>query len=136
MRGEILIILAQFVWALSAYFVKRLTQEINPFFVTSLIALIGTIFILPLFFYFLKDVKSLSSEKLIFAILAGIFWIAIGEILFTLGLKKTSLSVASLLSLTFPLFAILIGIIFLGEKITLKFILGAILMVIAYFILV
>jgi len=135
MRGEIFIILAQISFALSAFFIKKLIQQLNPIFATSLISLIGTLCILPLFLYFSKEIKNLSSQMLIFAILAGIFLILFGETLYNLGLKNTSLSVASLLSLTFPFFATLLGVIFLGEKITLKFLLAAFLMIISYLLL-
>jgi len=136
MRGELLIILAQVAWAFSVLFIKKLTQDINPVLVTLVIALIGVIFILPILFYYLEDIRLFSSQKIIWAILAGILWIAVGEILYISGLKKIPISRASLLSMTFPLFVTLIGVIFLGEKISLKFIIAAFLMAIAYILLV
>jgi drug/metabolite transporter (DMT)-like permease len=136
MRGEILIILAQIAYAGSILFVKKLTKDINPILVTCIIALIGTIFVLPILFYFWKDIKFFVGKKLIWAILAGVLWISIGEIFYILGVSKIPISKASLLALFFPFFTTLFGIIFLGEKITLKFIIAAILMTIAYILLV
>jgi drug/metabolite transporter (DMT)-like permease len=136
MRGEILIILAQIAYTGSILFVKKLTQEINPILVTCIIALIGTISVLPFLFYFLRDLRLLTGKKIIWAILAGILWITVGEILYILGVSKISISKASLLALFFPLFTTLLGIIFLGEKITLKFLIAAILMLIGYILLI
>jgi drug/metabolite transporter (DMT)-like permease len=136
MRGEILIILAQISWAISTFLVKKLTGEINPVLITIIIALSGTIFTLPLLFYFSKDLKAFIGKNLIFAILAGVLWIAVGEILYVLGLSKIPISRASLLTLTFPLFVTLLGVIFLGEKISLRFILASLLIAIGYIILV
>jgi drug/metabolite transporter (DMT)-like permease len=113
-----------------------LIGEINPVLITIIIALTGAIFTLPLLFYFSKDLKAFTGKNLIFAILAGVFWIAVGEILYVLGLSKIPISTASLLTLTFPLFVTLLGIIFLGEKISLRFILASFLITIGYIILV
>jgi drug/metabolite transporter (DMT)-like permease len=116
MRGEILIIWAQISWAISILFVKKLTGQINPVVITVIIALSGTIFVLPLLFHFSKDLKAFTGKNLTFAIIAGILWITVGEILYVSGLSKIPVSRASLLTLTFPLFVTLLGVIFLGEK--------------------
>lgn len=136
MRGEILIILAQVAYAGGILFIKKLTREINPILVTCIIALIGTMTILPILFYFFNDLRLLTGKKLIWAILAGILWTTIGGILYILGVAKIPISKASLLALFFPLFTTLLGVIFLGEKITLKFVIAAILMVISYILLI
>jgi len=136
MKGEIFIILAQLVWAISSLFVKKLLQDTNPLLVTSLIAFLGTIFVFPFLIYFWNELKIFTPQKLIWAILAGLFWIALGEIFYSLGLRKVPISRASLLALSFPFFTTLLGVIFLSEKITLRFILGTIFMVIGYIILV
>lgn len=136
MRGEFLIILAQIAWAFNSLFVKKLAQDFHPILITLISALAGTIFLLPFLFFFLKDLTSFPLQKFLLAILAGIFWIPVGEILFIFGLSQIPVSKGSLLSLTFPIFVTILGIIFLGEKITQKFVLAAILMVIGYLILV
>jgi drug/metabolite transporter (DMT)-like permease len=136
MRGEILIILAQISWAISTFLVKKLTLQVNPMLIVAVISLSGAIFILPLLFYFSKDLRMISGKNLVFLIFAGILWIVVGEILYVLGLNKIPISRASLLALTFPFFVTLLGVIFLQEKITLKFIIASVLMVIGYIILV
>lgn len=136
MKGELLILLAQVSWAVSTLFMKKFVQNTNPFLATSLIVLIGAILISPIFVYFSKEIKSFSYQKMALAILIAILWIPIGEILYNFGLSKISLSKASLLALTFPFFATLLGIIFLGEKIDLKFIFASILMLASYILLI
>jgi drug/metabolite transporter (DMT)-like permease len=115
---------------------KKLADETNPILLTSIIILIGALMMLPALIYFSKDIKLFTRQKLIWAILASIFWIVIGEVLYLSGLSKITLSRTALLGLTFPLFAISLAIIFLGETITLKFIIAAVLMIVAYIILV
>jgi len=136
MKGELLILLSQVAWAVSGLFMKKFVQNTNPFLATSLIVLIGAILLSPILVYFSKEVKSFSSQKIILSILIAIFWIILGEILYLSGLNKISLSKASLLALTFPFYATLLGMIFLGEKIDLKFIFASLLMIAGYIFLV
>lgn len=111
-------------------------MTVNPLFLTAAMALIGVIFLIPILVYFWPQIKLFDNQKLIWLILAGLLWIALGEILFVVGLSKATLVNASLLALTFPLFAILIGAIFLKEVIGVKFIIASVLMVAGYLLLV
>jgi len=119
-----------------SFFVKKLASVADPLLTTAIIAISGTIFLLPFLFYFSKDLKVFIGKNLLFAIFAGILWITIGNVLWVFGVKKIPISIASLLALFYPLFVILLGVIFLQEKITLKFLIASILMIIGYIILV
>ncbi len=136
MLGELLIIGGQFAFAAGIIFTKKLSADTNPFLVAAIVALIGALSMTPILFYFSKDLLSFSKEKIVLAVLAGIFWIAIGEALYTYGLSMTTISTASLLALSFPLFAITLGIIFFGDPINIKFIIAALLMISGYVLLV
>jgi drug/metabolite transporter (DMT)-like permease len=54
-----------------------------------------------------------------------------GQILFTAGYKDTSIQLGTLLSLTTPVAAVVNGWLFLSEPITLRFVLGAIMILCA-----
>ena len=136
MLGELLILGGQLAFAIGVIFTKKLSADTNPFLVAAIVALIGALSMTPILFYFSKDLFSFSKDKIILAILAGIFWIGIGEALYTYGLSMTTISTASLLALSFPLFAITLGIIFFGDPINVKFIIAALLMISGYILLV
>lgn len=136
MTGELLIIAAQLVFAVGYLFVKKLTVDANPLFVAALVTLIGALVLLPLLFYFSKELRLLTSQKFLWAVLAGIFWIAAGELLLLGGISKAPLSHAGVLMLTFPVFTTSLAVIFLGEAITFKFLFASFLMAAGYIILI
>ena len=136
MIGELLIIGAQIAFAVGILFTKKLTGDTSPLLVAALTAVIGSLVLVPLLFYFSNDLKVFTQQKWLWAVLAGVFWISIGEILYVSGLARTTLSNASLLALTFPLFAVTLAVIFLGETITFKFIIASLLMIGGYVLLV
>lgn len=136
MRGEFFIIGAQVVWAISALLSKKLSAQIHPALVTFLFAAIGTLSLLPFFIYFSKDIALLSRQQWIWIVAGGVLWIALGEVLYIYGVSKISLLHAGLLALTYPLFITILGVIFLGEVITLKFLIASALFVAGYLVLV
>ena len=136
MIGEVMIILAQVSWAFGALLTKKLAKDINPVVVTGVIAIIGTVCVLPFLIYFSKDLKLFTGAKVWWAIAPGLLWIATGEVMYVFGLSKTSLSHAAVLALAFPLFATTLAIVFLGETLNLKFIVASLFMIVGYVILV
>ena len=136
MIGEALVIGAQIAFAVGVLFTKKLLGDSHPLLIAALTAVIGSVLLVPLLFYFSSDLKVFTGQKWLWAILAGVFWIGVGEIMYVSGLARTSLSNASLLALTFPLFAVSLAVIFLGETLTLKFVIASLLMIAGYVLLV
>lgn len=122
--GEVLVILAQVVWAIALLLQKKVVGNVDPLTVTFVSSLAGSLVLTP--FILTKDI-SISRVDLMYLIIAGTLWIAAGEFIYISGLKLTTASRASLLALTFPVFVTVLAIIFLGEQITWKFILASIL---------
>lgn len=135
LQGTLLIVGSQIAWAIGALFLKKLVGATNPLLASALIALAGAIFLLPVLFFFTKDIGFLTREEWLWAALRGVLWISIGGALFAYGMGKVELSHAALLALTYPLFATLLGIFFLGETIDIRFIIASGLFIAGYLVL-
>jgi len=127
MVGEIFIVIANIFYAIGALFLKKLAVDTNPFLITAIVIMVSAIILLPIFLYFSKEAKTFSPQKWTWAILAGLSWFVVAELFYISGLSRATLSNVAILGLTFPLFATLVTVLFLGETITLKFIFAALL---------
>lgn len=130
-----LLILAQFIWAISWLFTKKLINIFSPFLVYVIEAIIIGILVLPFIFYYRHDFIRFSKENILWVIIACTL-AAAGGIIYFFGFKNVSFIAASLSALTFPLFAILLGAIFLHESLTIKFFIAAALMIAGFLVLV
>ncbi|MEM5811241.1 MAG: DMT family transporter [Candidatus Aenigmatarchaeota archaeon] len=133
MYGELLIILAQFIWAVVLILQKKIIGIIDPLLVIFVSALISTLVLIPLI---LSKNLSIPKTSLIYLIIAGILWIPIGQMVFLNGVKLVEVSKVSFLALTYPLFVTILSIIFLGEKITLNFLVASILITLGVIVLI
>jgi len=99
-------------------------ETVNPLLVIFIPALIGVLALAPII---LSRNLPIQKSTLIYLIIIGILWIPIGQIIFLTGVKLIEASKVSFLALTYPLFVTILSIIFLGEKITLKFLIASLL---------
>ncbi|MBD1919967.1 EamA family transporter [Microcoleus sp. FACHB-831] len=149
MLGYLLIIAGNASLAIGILFIRLLTNpkdgsnQLNPFFVTSLVAVSGAIILSPILFSHtgeLIDLLRHQKIKVVHAVLAGLFYIAMGELLFNIGLSKldeNALSQSGLLALSFPIFAGLAGYIFFKETINIvRFSIAFILMAAGFLVFV
>lgn len=135
MNGAWFILGAEVCWAVSALFLKRLMVNTHPLLGNMLIVLFGLIALIPLFFFFSKEITTLSRDQWIYAALRGILAVGIGGALYAYGFSKMPVSYASLLSLTYPMMVTILAVIFMGETITLKFVIAAFLFVAGFLVL-
>lgn len=135
MHGDLLILGSQLAWAVGALFLKKLTGTVNPALAMALVAIIGGITLIPVLFIFHRDLYTLTREDVFWAAIRGVIGVTIAGLLFTYGISRTSLSHAAVLALAYPLFTVLLGVLFLGEAITWQFIVASILFIIGYIIL-
>lgn len=131
----LLLVAAQLIWAVSWFFTKRAVDTISPFLVYVFESIFFFVFTVPLIFYFLKDFKTIPLRISFWMILASFIGV-LGGLIYFLGFKKVPFMAASLTALIFPFFATLLGVIFLHEPLTLKFIIAAIFVTIGSIILV
>src|SRR3989304_7756893 len=131
MVGLFLIILAQVGYALGGFVIRKYLGNYHPLFVSAVMAITSILIFLPiLIFFFKSELGGLTFKTSLPFILAGILWLVIAEILYVTGLQKSpSLALASLMTLFFPLFSTILGIVFLKEALTVKTIIAGILMI-------
>jgi drug/metabolite transporter (DMT)-like permease len=126
MLGYLLIIAGNASLALGLLFIRLLTNPkdntpLNPYLLTSLMVICGAIILAPIAISSSSEVLNIISKeksKFIQIVLAGLFYIVLGEMCFNIGLSKldeNALSVGGLLALSFPLFTALLGALFLKE---------------------
>jgi len=130
MFGLILIILAQIAYAFGGVLIRKYLSDYNPLLVSSFMALIsGLIFLPVLFLGFRNTISNFTFKNIWPFIITAIVWLVIAEVLYIYGFQKApSLTLASLMTLFYPLFSAILGIIFFKEILTWKTILAGILM--------
>ena len=130
MFGLILIIFAQIAYAFGGVLIRKYLSDYNPLLVSSLMAFIsGLIFLPVLFLGFRNTVSNFTFKNIWPFIVTAIVWLVIAEVLYIYGFQKApSLTLASLMTLFYPLFSAILGIIFFQEILIWKTILAGILM--------
>lgn len=130
MFGLILIIFAQIAYAFGGVLIRKYLSNYNPLLVSSLMAVISGLIFLPVLFIGFKNTISGFSFKDIWPfILTAFIWLCVAEFFYIFGFQKApSLTLASLMTLFYPLFSTILGIVFFGEVLTWKTILAGILM--------
>lgn len=129
--GNLLVFLGVISWAAFTLLSKR-KKDLDPFIQTAFSFLLGTILFLPLIFSSGFQPPSLPS-------LPGILYMAVfGSVIayftYIFGLSKIEASEASVFTYLQPLFAVPLAAIWLGEKITVSFLIGAILIILGVII--
>ncbi|MCR4263360.1 MAG: DMT family transporter [Candidatus Roizmanbacteria bacterium] len=129
--GNIIILIASMVWALFVLYSKKNFKHFSPLLITlhgSLVA--GVTY--PLLAY-LENGFTLPSFTLLFSnhmVFWGVFYMAfvsyvLAYILYEYGMSKIEISQGSVFTYLQPLFATPLAVIFLGEMVTIPFIIGA-----------
>lgn len=133
-RGDIFVFLSSFLWALHVQYISHYSKKINSFlfsiiqfFITSILSIIISIFLENINFFLIK-------KAIIPIIYGGIFSVGIAYTLQVFGQKKAHPTHAAIILSSESLFAVIGGVLFLGETISKKELLGCILMFFAIII--
>lgn len=130
--GLIYVVIAQLLWATELILIRKFFPTINSFFLSAIGSIIGSIFYLPILFTF-KEKMSLKSWVILF-IYAFTSWF-LAQIFYVTGIQKgTSAFAITLATLLMPFFAFIMAAIFLKEALTLKVIIGGVIMIIGFLI--
>jgi len=124
--------------AFSTIFAKIGLKDINSITVTTLRSIIMTIILFIIFLLEIKNINNLfnlSNKNYLFVILSAIFG-ALSWIAFFYALKIGEASNVSIIDRSSFLFVVLLSIIILNEKLTIKKVIASILMFIALVLLV
>lgn len=133
MRGNLLM-LGSTISAVASYIIiKRLVAKFNPMLIVFYTFLVAVILTLPfMLFEFVQNPYWMANVKLSSVLIVGYLVIGsstIAYVLSNVGLKFLPASIASTLSYSSTIVAVTLSIIFLGEKPTLFFIIGSILII-------
>lgn len=129
--GNVLILLASACWVLGAVFSRQMLKIYPSLVVTVIAFMVGTVtFLLPAANEYLND--PLWMENITLVGVFGLFYMTLlssvsAYFLFEWGLAKTSVIKADLFQYIEPFVAAALAITLLGEKITIPFLAGAVL---------
>jgi len=137
MLGELLTILSAMIWALSSVFYKAGLKTMKPTTVNTIRPIVALFFLVGIIIITgdFKDISNLTTRDIIYIFLSTISGVVIGDLLYMFSLRTVGIARAYPISNTYPLFTILMAGLFLGEIITFKLISGAILIIIAIFLI-
>ena len=125
--GDLLVLISTIAWASTAIIMRKYLKHLNAGIITFYRFLFASIFFI---FYFI--INWTVVEINIYQILIGII-VAIGTILYYVGLKRIKAAQVSGLELSAPFFAAILGFLILGETLTTIQIIGIILLLIGIF---
>ncbi len=131
MKGEILAILVAIIWGFVPILDKLGIINVHPF-VGNFIRSVGSFtFMLIIFLYMLKT-KQVYVEKgaVIYLFFAGLLAGGVAGIIYYFALKFAPVSRVIPITSLYPFFAAIFSIILLGEKVTVKLILGIVFIII------
>jgi len=123
MLGEAFLLITNLLWAIALIMERKLTGRVDVFFLSFWIMLLGVIMFSPAIS---RLNISVIKENLPLMLGAGILQSA-GLIFYLNGVKLVPASKAGLFALTFPIFAGILAVIFLGEQITAKLVVSFVL---------
>jgi len=124
------VIIADILWAGEIIFTKKYFAGRSPVLVAAFASFFATLIYLPI----LTTVKEkISPRDIILFIIMGVFVYVIPQIFYVKGIQETKSAMAvSLASLTIPIFTSLFSILILKEAITLKLVMGSILVAVGF----
>jgi drug/metabolite transporter (DMT)-like permease len=119
---DLLVLISTIAWASTALVMRKYLKNLNAGIITFYRFLFASLFFI-LYFIISSNIIKIN----IFQILIGII-VAIGTILYYIGLKRIKAAQVSGLELSAPFFAAVLGFLILGEKLTILQIVGILLL--------
>lgn len=125
---------AGFLFASYTFMSKKILENAGAIQMVAVVFSISAIILSPLYFSFEKE-GLFTTQGIIAILYIGIFTASIAYVLYSIGLKKISVSSATTLSLAEPLTAALLGVFVVGEHLNMtawigiSFLMGGILII-------
>lgn len=133
MIGLIYVIIAQSLWALELILVRKFFPTQNPILMAAMTSIIGSAFYAP--FIFIYKQKFTSVEWIVIIVLALTAWF-LAQVFYVKGIQmSTNAYLASVVTLTMPLLAAIMSIVLLKETITVRMIIGGIIMATGFLVI-
>ncbi len=131
--GLISLIIAELPWATEIVFIRKFFPTANSLFLAAVGSIIGSLFYLPILFT--AKVKFSSNNWIIIIIYAFTSWF-LAQLFYVSGIQKSSNSIAVTFAvLSLPLFTLILSAFFLKEVLTLKAIIGGLIMIIGFLVI-
>jgi drug/metabolite transporter (DMT)-like permease len=127
LKGDLLLLVAVLTWAVYTILSKKMLKKYPPLEVTGYALSIGSLMFLPvgLLSVIKQDYGSLTMTGLGSLLYLSLMTSVLGYLVWSWGLSKLEASKVSVFSNIQPIMAALLGWVFLGEPVTLRFALGA-----------
>jgi drug/metabolite transporter (DMT)-like permease len=133
--GEALSLLSAGLWALAVIFFRKSGEKVHPLALNTFKNLLAFILFIPTIWIFReKLLYPAPLNTYLLLILSGIVGIAIGDSLLFASLNKLGAGLTGIVVCMYSPFIICLSVIFLGETLTIRQILGAILIIAAVMI--
>lgn len=127
LKGDILILFAVLAWSLYTILSKKMLQKYQPLQVTGYSLILGAILFLPMGFLPIlrQDYTVVTWSGLSSILYLALLTSVLGYLTWNWALSKIEASKVAVVTNLQPVFAAVLAWIFLGEKITHNFIIGA-----------
>lgn len=131
--GLLLVIIANFFWALELILIRKFFPTQNSFVVSAITCILASVFYAPAFFLYRQHFT--VKDWILLGILAFTSWF-LAQLFYVTGIQKSQSAVlTTLATLTMPLFAFIMSAVFLREQVTPKAIIGGICMVVGFIVI-
>lgn len=127
MRYEYLALIAAFSFGLNAVLVRKAMKHTTPATATVSVAGVQVLILSTLLVF---NPPTFNMEAIVYFIAAGIFAAILGRTLNYMSIDKLGVPISTALTGTNPLWAMILGVVFLGEEVTLPTISGSVLVVV------
>ena len=127
MRYEVYGLIAALCFGLNAVLVRKALRHTTPATATISVAAVQTLILSTLLVF---DLPAFNLEAVVYFIVAGFLAAILGRTFNYMSIEKLGVPVSTSLVGTNPLWAMILGVVFLGETVTLSTISGSILVVV------
>jgi drug/metabolite transporter (DMT)-like permease len=127
LRYEYLALIAAFSFGLNAVLVRKAMKHTTPATATVSVAGVQVLILSSILIF---DIPTLNWEAIGYFVAAGFFAAILGRTFNYMSIDKLGVPVSTALTGTNPLWAMVLGVVFLGEEVTFSTISGSILVVV------
>ena len=135
-KGDLLVLGCVAFWVIYSFAYRKIMNKYNTIFITYIITLWGTLFLLPTIFWELPQIRTiiLNKETIIAVLFLGIFPSYLAYLIWNFVISKIGLKITSNMVLFSPIVSIAVGIIWLNEPFTGNLIISTITIIIGAFL--
>jgi drug/metabolite transporter (DMT)-like permease len=136
LRGDILIFLGNFAWAVYTVFSKPILDRVTPLKWSSLTLAAGTVFFVPFCFpaFMRQDFGRISLKAWAILAFSGIFALAVNYVIWYMSVKKIGNSKTVIYGNILPIFTVIFASLLIAERIGLWQAAGALIILLGVYL--